>query len=446
MRRRRRMCVIRYIGYRQSMSLMHGWVPLGIQLLSAVALVYAIGWRNRRWRLVSLPACAAFGVAMAILVHRLMESSGIAGEPAPRPLWPWVAATGLAVGVAVVGWPGSSWWRRNAAVFAASFCLLSSGLVVNGWIGYFPTVSTAWSQLTGRPLPGQTDLASAIAMRSDGVRPATGRTIEVTTGDAASGFRHRTEWVYLPPAWFSRAPIPHLPTVMMIGGEFNTPADWVRAGEAVATVDAFAASHGGMAPVLVFADPSGGFAVDTECVNGVRGNAADHLTKDVVPHMISTFGVSADRDQWAVAGFSSGGTCALNLAVMHPDLFAGFLAIAGDDRPNTGTDAQTVERLFGGDRDAWRAFDPRHTIARHGVYASSWGLFTVPRRADSGVDRDAAAANGLCALAASRSIACTVTTLRGRHDWPFAAAAFKVALPWLAGQVQTPGVPTSAPP
>jgi S-formylglutathione hydrolase FrmB len=234
---------------------------------------------------------------------------------------------------------------------------------------------------------------------------------------------------------------------MMIGGEFNTSADWVRAGEAVATVDAFAASHGGMAPVLVFADPSGGFAVDTECVNGVRGNAADHLTKDVVPHMISTFGVSADRAHWAVAGFSSGGTCALNLAVMHPDLFAGFLAIAGDDRPNAGTDAQTVERLFGGDRDAWLAFDPRHTIARHGVYAASWGLFTVPRRADSGVDRDAAAAaNGLCALAASRSIACTVTSVRGRHDWPFAAAAFKVALPWLAGQIQTPGVPTSAPP
>ena len=30
---------------------------------------------------------------------------------------------------------------------------------------------------------------------------------------------------------------------MMIGGEFNTPADWLRAGGAVKTLDNFAAAH-----------------------------------------------------------------------------------------------------------------------------------------------------------------------------------------------------------
>jgi hypothetical protein len=29
----------------------------------------------------------------------------------------------------------------------------------------------------------------------------------------------------------------------------------------------------------------------------------------------------------------------------------------------------------------------------------------------------------------------------GRHDWPFAGRAFASALPWLAGQLGTPGVP-----
>ena len=74
---------------------------------------------------------------------------------------------------------------------------------------------------------------------------------------------------------------------MMIGGEFNTPADWLRAGNAIKTIDDFAAAHHGNAPVLVFVDPGGAFNNDTECVNGSRGNAADHLTKDVVPFMVS---------------------------------------------------------------------------------------------------------------------------------------------------------------
>ncbi|EUA66177.1 esterase family protein [Mycobacterium xenopi 4042] len=70
----------------------------------------------------------------------------------------------------------------------------------------------------------------------------------------ASHFKHRGELVYLPPAWFASTPPPRLPTVMMIGGEFNTPADWLRAGNAVTTIDEFAAAHGGNAPVLVFVD------------------------------------------------------------------------------------------------------------------------------------------------------------------------------------------------
>ena len=66
---------------------------------------------------------------------------------------------------------------------------------------------------------------------------------------------------------------------MMIGGEFNTPADWLRAGDAVTTIDKFAAAHGGNAPVFVFVDAGGTFNNDTECVNGPRGNSADHLTR-----------------------------------------------------------------------------------------------------------------------------------------------------------------------
>lgn len=36
------------------------------------------------------------------------------------------------------------------------------------------------------------------------------------------------------------------------------------------------------------------------------------------PYMVSAFGVSPDRANWGIAGWSMGGTCAVDLTVMHP--------------------------------------------------------------------------------------------------------------------------------
>jgi S-formylglutathione hydrolase FrmB len=319
-------------------------------------------------------------------------------------------------------------------VLAVPLCLLCAGLALNGWVGYFPMVHTVWNQLTAGPLPNQTDRATVTAMQLKGEMPAKGVVVPVSITSEASKFKHRGELVYLPPAWFATNPPPRLPVVMMIGAEFNTPADWLRAGNAIGTIDSFAATHGGNAPVLVFVDSGGAFNIDSECVNGPRGNAADHLTKDVVPFLISNFGVSADRSGWGVAGFSAGGTCAVDLAVMHPELFSVFVDIAGDLGPNTGTKAQTIARLFGGNPDAWTAFDPTTVITRHGPYSGVSGWFAIVG------DHDVAA-NALCALGTAKGISCAVVPEPGKHDWAFAGRALAAALPWVAGQLGAPRVP-----
>ncbi|HEX3547552.1 MAG TPA: esterase family protein, partial [Mycobacterium sp.] len=104
-------------------------------------------------------------------------------------------------------------------------------------------------------------------------------------------------------------------------------------------------------------------------------------------------------------------------------------------------------RLFGGNAAAWSAFDPGTVITRHGPYNAVSGLFVVSGALTDNHGNTAAtinpedtAANTLCALGTARGIQCTVIAEPGKHDWPFAGRAFVAALPWLAGQINTPGV------
>jgi S-formylglutathione hydrolase FrmB len=433
---------------------MHGWLPATVQVVAGVLLIAAIGWRSRRWRLVWLPWAALVGVVLAVTAYWYIASQGLSDEtnPAPYSLWIWIGLSGVAAAVLIAGWRGARWWRRGLSSLAVPLCVLCSALALNLWVGYFPTVQNAWNQLTSGPLPDQTDTVTVVAMQKRHAIPPNGTVVPVSIPNTASGFKHRGELVYLPPAWYATDPPPPLPTVMMVGGEFNTPADWMRAGNAVTTIDDFATAHGGNAPVFVFVDSGGAFNNDTECVNGTRGNAADHLTKDVVPFMISNYRVSPNRANWGVVGWSMGGTCAVDLTVMHPDMFSAFEDIAGDLTPNSGNKAQTIARLFGGNAAAYAAFDPTTVITRHGPYAGVAGRFDIngptqspPRKVVVNVaanpNDQTAAANSLCAAGSADGIKCAVVTQPGKHDWPFAAHAFAAALPWLAGQLGTPGLP-----
>jgi S-formylglutathione hydrolase FrmB len=162
----------------------------------------------------------------------------------------------------------------------------------------------------------------------------------------------------------------------------------------------------------------------------------------VVPFMLSTFGVSADSSNWGIAGWSMGGTCAVTLTVMHPELFSAFVDIDGDIGPNAGTKEQTVERLFNGDEAAWALFDPTTVITRHGRYTGMSGVFAVEGPVDPGDPGiHAAAASSLANTASANGIECSILEISGKHDWSLGAAAFERTFAWLAGQLRTPGVP-----
>jgi S-formylglutathione hydrolase FrmB len=167
--------------------------------------------------------------------------------------------------------------------------------------------------------------------------------------------------------------------------------------------------------------------------------------------MSSQFGVSQDPADWGIVGFSAGGTCAIDLTVMHSELFHTFADIGGDLGPNSGDKNQTVDRLYGGSLTAWQSFEPSLVMTRHGHYSGVAGMFIVSgarfdeRNQLVGFNEsEHAIATTLCDLGRRNDISCAVTARPGKHDWPFAGKAFAAVLPWVAGRVHTPDVASLA--
>lgn len=442
------------------LSLINGWLPLTIQAIALGSLIAATGWRSRRWTLRWLPVAFASGAVLIAGVWLLFESQGW-GPHYPWVMWPWIGLTGLAAAVLVLGWPGSPWWRRVVTLVTVPLCVLASATAVNASLGYLQTSGMLWQRITGKQPSQWIDETKLIAMQHDGVRPSRGTVVSIKTPTDVSGFSHRDELVYLPPVWFTSNPPPRLPVVMVIGPEFSTPPDWLLYARGLDILDKFALNHRGSAPVVVFPDTTGSFTNDTECVNGPRGNAADHVTKEFVPYVISQFGVSADPSGWGVAGWSAGGTCSAMFLVKYPELFSAIVDLDGQLGPNAGPKNQTIARLFGGDAEAWAAFDPKTVVQAHGPYQdkAAWigvsqdiptthfPAATTPLAPDALADWDtrsedhAKTGPQLCRLLAAYGIECSVVGYGGGHDYVSAAAGFAAALPWLAGRLGTPGVP-----
>lgn len=85
---------------------------------------------------------------------------------------------------------------------------------------------------------------------------------------------------------------------------------------------------------------------DTECLNvpGVA-NAEDWLAKDVYNYTINN--LPAEKQNWLVTGYSTGGWCAAMLTLKHPEIFKGAAPIAGFFRTEIwmGLNSKTREEL-----------------------------------------------------------------------------------------------------
>jgi S-formylglutathione hydrolase FrmB len=249
-----------------------------------------------------------------------------------------------------------------------------------------------------------------------------------------SHFRARTAEIYLPPAYF-QTPRPQLPVIELLHGTPGAVVDWTRGGLADVTSDAYAAQHDGVAPVLVMPDVNGSWDSDTECVNGTRGQAQTYLTDDVRAAVISRLGTRRDPGGWAIAGFSEGGYCALQIGLRHPNLYGAIGDFSGESGPSTGGG---VQHLFSGsaqqaEHDA-AAYRPANLLAgwNRPVHPVIW--FEVGSSDDT-----LATLARLDVLAHAHGFETRfVEQQLGSHSFASWRQAFRDALPWIASSFGTP--------
>jgi S-formylglutathione hydrolase FrmB len=398
--------------------LLNPTVAVTVEVLAGLALVGSWISRRRRWLTRWLPAVVLSAAAVTGAAAATLRLTGTVTDAYPVAFALWVGM-GLA---AVFGAPlviaRRGVLRRLAAGVAVPLTLGGALLLVNDEYGVWPTLGD---------LLGHTNVlgASALHLPPSAVKSGHGVVVALDPPATVSQFGHRPGSVYLPPAYFTPAR-GKLPVIIMLAGAPGGTVQWPTAGKAIATADAYAATHHGRAPIMVFVDQNGSATGDTECVDGPRGNAETYLTVDVRNFVTKTLRVQQTANRSAIVGFSEGGTCAIDLALAHPALYHHFVDLAGDDRPTLGNPQHTLTALFGGSQTSMDSHDPGRLLATH-HYKGMTAWFAA------GVDdhRHLAGSRKLAVEASRAGLKVHEFTGVAGHNWQFASAAFSQVLPTL---------------
>jgi S-formylglutathione hydrolase FrmB len=356
--------------------LLSGPLPALVDATWVAGGLFLLARRPARWWTRAVPAvllaAAAVTAALAVLVHQVWSPFP---DPVPLPVLLYGGAILAAVGLAALGMRDRRWRGRVGAVLAVALVALGSLEGTNLVYREYPTIRTALDlpavdqipftqvPLREQVIAARSGLPLSTVWRPPAGMPDAGVVTEVTIPATASGFGARPAWLYLPPAYLSR-PRAQLPVLVLLSGQPGSPQDWLDGGQLAQRMDAFAATHEGLAPVVVMPDHLGSPLANPLCMDSRLGNVATYLSVDVPAWIRDTLQVDPNPAGWAIGGFSNGGTCSLQMAVTVPEVYPTFVDISGEAEPTLGDHAATVRAAFGGDEAAFAAVNPLDVLAR----------------------------------------------------------------------------------
>jgi enterochelin esterase-like enzyme len=395
---------------------------IGIDVVIAALALYLVVRPTVRRTLAGLIAAvggAALGLLVTWLLGDVLDVFGVQLTTATR-LWVAMCVAGLALAVANLF--RSRWWRKAIAVVSIPAFLVVAAAGINVDFGAYRTLNDVFGIVPYKALQLQGERGQVAGIGTDyastwtkpATIPAKGRIGMVRIPATESGFAARLAAVYLPPAALTAAP-PVLPVLYAFAGQPGAPADVFTAGRIGTLMDAYAAKHDGIAPIVVAPDQLGGPGRNPMCVDSsALGRSATYLLKDVPNWIRANLRVSSDPAAWGVFGYSQGGTCAVQFASGHPELFGSALAASSELGPTLGDRASTVATGFAGSLAAYRAAQPVAMMKAHAPYQHSLMVFGIGQNDR----RYTAYARTLEAEAARAGISARVLVSPGTaHDW-----------------------------
>ena len=229
-------------------------------------------------------------------------------------------------------------------VFAACLSFIPAMLfgmaAVNKYYDYYQTWGALTSDLGGQSLntvPSIPHTLSAgrllaILGKVTGGRTAAllGETVRFTIAGPRSHIT-RTVYVFLPPQYFQRSYSSHkFPAIELISGYPGEPQDWINVMGITQAYKTLLNDHLVKPAVLIMPDPNGGPQYSLQCLNIVRGpQDATYLAREVPAYLAHTLRLDPPGPTWGIAGYSEGGYCAANLALVYPARYGAAGVLSG---------------------------------------------------------------------------------------------------------------------
>ncbi|POH72568.1 alpha/beta hydrolase [Arthrobacter glacialis] len=424
-------------------DLISGPFPIVLAVLACASGAWLLLRRLRGWMLSVVSAVLLAAVLAWAVNWYVVNVAGLSAYDLPLQVIAWIGAGIFAVLLMVLNLARSGRWRKVLAPVAMALVVVAVAAQVNAYDGAYRTIGDVTGSSTANiaplarsgpkasPAPGPTVRAVGPVVNS-WVKPAglpgTGIVNSVQIPGQVSGFTGRTAYVYLPPAYQAKNP-PLLPVLVLIPGQPGSPTDWLKAGQLQPIMDAFAAAHQGLAPVVVIPDVNGSSSGNTMCMDSQIAKTDTYLVVDVPAWIKTTLNVDPNPQRWSIGGFSFGGTCALQMTALHPKIYPSAIDLSGEAEPALSADrTATINTAFGGDAGAFNAVTPLAVMAKN-RYPDSWIFFA----AGAQDERFTGYMNQLSA--AARSTGMTVMTHSvpdAGHSWTVPLNAMSPALTWLA--------------
>jgi enterochelin esterase-like enzyme len=354
--------------------------------------------------------------------------------------------------VGLVPWRWDAWRHRRAGrtitVLAAVLAVVvSSGLVANRLGSFYPTLGALLGTSAdpgegtlAEAGPNGTDLVSVLPKVRDQAAAGKGSTIHLTVTGARTHLTRDVD-VYLPAAYSDpRMANVRFPVVEWFPGFPGEPREVVSFFGLPARLDA-AISADRMPPAVVIIPDINGeprMSHDEECVDAVGGTPDDtFLSADIHTWALHALRVRQGRTSWALAGWSSGGYCALNLALRHPQWYGTAASQSGYDA--APEDVVTGD-LFHGRGDIRAANDVSVLLRTHPVPMNV--LVTAGRD-----EREEQAALARIRAAATAPVQVDSAEFPGGgHNADAVRAQLPEVIGWLGAQLPPPVVPEEHPP